>query len=260
MKREALNHPKMLHFASLLGIPKEHAIGIITVLLNWTADMAPQGDVGKWPDGAIAMACGWSGSAPEFVAALTESKWLDKGRTARLLVHDWPDHCERFVKSKLASLGITFHADYSDTSEDTSRDTSTDISADAPYACAGASAHDQTKPTPPKPNQSKPKSDAPSPPPPKKTLFESLPIPPELDNPDARSALRRWETHRKQIKKPLTEEQAKTQLAQLAIRGSPGAIAMIDHTIFKGWQGLREPEENTQQGPKRNPHFKVRQL
>jgi hypothetical protein len=77
-----------------------------------------------------------------------------------------------------------------------------------------------------------------------KKIFDSLPIPPELDNPEAREALDRWENHRKQIKKPLTPEQAIAQLKQLAIRGSPSAIAMIDHTIFKGWQGLREDDSS----------------
>jgi len=102
MKREALRHPKMLDLAARLRIPREHAIGIVSVLIDWVHDMAPQGDVGKWPDGAIAVASGWSGDPHEFINALIEARWLDSHPHHRLLVHDYPDHAERFVKAKLS--------------------------------------------------------------------------------------------------------------------------------------------------------------
>lgn len=102
MKREALRHPKMLDLAARLRIPREHAIGTMDVLLDWVHDMAPRGDIGKWPNGAIAVACGWSGDPDEFVNALVASRWLDIHPMHRLLVHDYPDHAERFVKAKLA--------------------------------------------------------------------------------------------------------------------------------------------------------------
>lgn len=102
MKREALNHPKMLDLAARLRISREWAIGIVTVLIDWTHDMAPQGDIGKWPNGAISVACGWSGDPDEFIGALVAARWLDTDQVHRLLVHDYPDHAERFVKAKLA--------------------------------------------------------------------------------------------------------------------------------------------------------------
>ncbi|MBN2296398.1 MAG: hypothetical protein JXM70_28475 [Pirellulales bacterium] len=77
MKRAALTHPKMLDLASKLGIFRFHAIGIITLFLDWTADDAVAGDIGKWPDGAIARACEWHSDATEFVAALVAAGWLD---------------------------------------------------------------------------------------------------------------------------------------------------------------------------------------
>jgi hypothetical protein len=51
-----------------------------------------------------------------------------------------------------------------------------------------------------------------------------------------------WVLHRKQIKKPLTGEQAKKQLAAFEQWGPARSIAAIEHTIRQGWQGLREPE------------------
>ncbi len=59
MKRDALNHPKMLDLSSRLDIPRAHAIGIITLLLDFTAQYAAQGDIGKHRNGAIARACEW---------------------------------------------------------------------------------------------------------------------------------------------------------------------------------------------------------
>lgn len=53
-----------------------------------------------------------------------------------------------------------------------------------------------------------------------------------------------WESHRKEIKKPLTPTSRANQLQNLAAMGEAKAIETIKHTIFKGWQGLKEPENN----------------
>ena len=51
-----------------------------------------------------------------------------------------------------------------------------------------------------------------------------------------------WIRHRLEIKKPLKPTQAEKQIKMLAAKGAEAAIAMIEHTIEKGWQGLREPD------------------
>ena len=56
-----------------------------------------------------------------------------------------------------------------------------------------------------------------------------------------------WESHRKEIKKPLTPTSRQQQLQNLAVMGEAKAIETIQHTIFKGWQGLKEPENGTHQ-------------
>lgn len=55
-----------------------------------------------------------------------------------------------------------------------------------------------------------------------------------------------WQTHRKEIRKPLKPTMTKGQLEELAEMGEQRAIACIRHTIRKGWTGLREP--NSQNG------------
>lgn len=167
----------MLDLAYRLGVPKEYAIGIVTVLLNWTADMATRGNVGKWPNGSIAIACGWKGNADEFIDALVKSGWLDTDPVYRLIVHDWPDHAERFVKSKLSQAHTWFlpayylgtgrkfvapegiHLDPSEyrvkgDDDDSSFVTAFDVSEDTSQHISGDPPRDQTKPNQTHPNQS----------------------------------------------------------------------------------------------------------
>ena len=113
------------------------------------------------------MAVEWKGDANEFVAALVESGWLDRSSTRRLLVHDWPHHAERFVRSKLNSLGLAFCDEYESKtlSGDTSGDTSGDVSADdtplfsaLPADASRDPPRDLTEPNLTEPNRTKPVS------------------------------------------------------------------------------------------------------
>ncbi|MCA9200801.1 MAG: hypothetical protein KDA87_24855, partial [Planctomycetales bacterium] len=53
---------------------------------------------------------------------------------------------------------------------------------------------------------------------------------------------RDWETHRKEIKKPLTPTAIKQQHKQMAEWGEAWSIRVMRHTMAQGWQGLREPD------------------
>ena len=68
-----------------------------------------------------------------------------------------------------------------------------------------------------------------------------LPIPDRLNTPEFREAWTRWLRHRTEIKKPLTQTSAQTQLSALSDWGVARAVAAINHTVLSGWQGLREP-------------------
>lgn len=156
MKREALFHPKMLDLAARLQITQAQAIGHVTLLVNWTADFAIQGDVGKWPNGAISRGCGWDASPDTFVDALRDSGWLDEHPEHRLILHDWPDHAERWVKSKLSSLGLRFLDAYerheNDQKHNAGRDTSQDTSEDATCDPPRDHHHHQSEPNLAEPN------------------------------------------------------------------------------------------------------------
>lgn len=127
MKLDALDHPKTFDFAARLGVELPTAIGHLELLWAFTGKQAPQGNLGKWPDGAIARACYWMGRPEVFVQALRESGFLDADEVHRLTIHDWREHAPRWVKSKLKTLGLSF---VDSSTGDTSRDASPDIGGD----------------------------------------------------------------------------------------------------------------------------------
>lgn len=55
-----------------------------------------------------------------------------------------------------------------------------------------------------------------------------------------------WGKHRTEIRKPLKPTMSRAQLRELAAMGEARAIAAINHTIAKGWQGIREPDAQQQ--------------
>ncbi|MCC7329626.1 MAG: hypothetical protein IT484_05660 [Gammaproteobacteria bacterium] len=104
MKLEALDHPKTFDLAARMGIELPTAIGHLALLWAFVGKKAPQGDVGKWPDGAIARACHWM--ARPFMQALRDASFLDAGPAHRLTVHGWHEHCPRWVLAKLGRSNL----------------------------------------------------------------------------------------------------------------------------------------------------------
>ena len=51
-----------------------------------------------------------------------------------------------------------------------------------------------------------------------------------------------WARFRREKRAPLTDSTVQSLLAEMAQMGEARAIAAIQHTIKKGWQGLREPD------------------
>jgi hypothetical protein len=108
MKREAINHTKMRRLARCLNVELWGARGIMESLWHITKEEAPAGDIGKLSDQDIADAIGWTGDAGVLIAGLIESRWLDSTVRYRLVIHDWPDHCEDHVHAKMARAGLCF--------------------------------------------------------------------------------------------------------------------------------------------------------
>lgn len=247
MKRETLRHPKTLDLSARLSVERPTVLGYLTLLWDFTAEFAPAGNIGKFPDGAIARACEFDGDATLFVDSLVASGWLDRDAGHRLLIHDWAHHCERWVKAKLEKLKIPFaepsttaitnveiatHSSAEATTEKTTeRTTEATVEPSPP--------RDQSKPiqTKPKPNQAERTADA----------VADLALPSKLDCEEFRSWWSRWLAHRSEIRKPLKLTQAKEQLDTFTAWGPDRSVAAMRYTIRMGWQGIRE--EETRAGP-----------
>jgi hypothetical protein len=103
MKRGTIDHPKTRLLASALhGLPRYCVVGILETLWHFAALYAHRGDVGRFPNEALAEWIGWADGADELVRALISSGWLDEVEDERrLVVHDWLDHCEDSVRKRL---------------------------------------------------------------------------------------------------------------------------------------------------------------
>jgi hypothetical protein len=117
MKLDGLDHPKTNDFASRLNVTRPTAIGHLELLWAFVGKQAAQGNIGKWPDGAIARACDWMGPPEIFISALIDSGFVDPDPSFRLTVHDWSDHAPGWVRAKLKKVGLPFIASSERSSE-----------------------------------------------------------------------------------------------------------------------------------------------
>lgn len=111
MKRGTPRHPKVYDLVQELGLPVRSrfmAIGYLELLWHFTAEFAPQGDIGKFSDGRIESAMDWTGAKGRLVEALTNSKWCDKSSRHRLVVHDWHEHADDSVRKRLSRAHLSF--------------------------------------------------------------------------------------------------------------------------------------------------------
>jgi hypothetical protein len=234
MKRETLRHPKTYDLAARLGCSRATALGYLTLLWDFTAEVSTDGSIGRWPDGSIARACDWEGDPAEFVAGLTAAGWLDEDPTHRLLIHDWPEHCERWVTAKLAKLGKDFAQPTTSTASG-SAEPSTERSAEA--TAEPSLPRDQTKPNQTEPNRTKPKWQP-----------ADAELPGELDCDEFRSSWLDWLKHKRQRKdKPMTKIGTERCLKHLRDMGVERAVAAIEHSIENSYAGIHEPM--TRAGP-----------
>jgi hypothetical protein len=108
MKRGTTDHPKMLMLASLLGLEKWGAVGIMESVWHFTAKYAPQGDIGKYTREMIAVGIGWTGGADRLIDALIGAKWLDLSGQNELIVHDWSEHSDDYANKYLLRHGMKY--------------------------------------------------------------------------------------------------------------------------------------------------------
>src|SRR5438067_375610 len=85
-----------------------HALGMLQLLWDYTAQYQPAGNIGVLTNDAIARVVYWEADPKDLIKALIKTRWLDKNADHRLIVHDWPEHCEDTVHRRLAREGKYF--------------------------------------------------------------------------------------------------------------------------------------------------------
>ena len=100
MKTDALRHPKLRRLKRRLEIRQFEAIGILEGLFQFACLYANDGRVGKWPAEDLADFLEWQRDPDELVEALRSAGWLD-GQGEETTIHDWSDHCPRYITQRL---------------------------------------------------------------------------------------------------------------------------------------------------------------
>lgn len=103
--------PELMKFKRLqrrLGISTAQLVGHLELMWIATAKNSPEGDIGRFSNEDIAIACHWEGDPDNFVDSLVECGWLDKDTKWRLLVHNWSEHAPSYIHGILKRHGKNF--------------------------------------------------------------------------------------------------------------------------------------------------------
>jgi hypothetical protein len=106
--RAVPDHPKFADLMAHLGRPKYVALGCLESIWHFTGRFTPAGNIGKYTDQAIEAWVGWDGDPGALMAALINSRWIDRNNAFRLVVHDWGMHADNATKLALKRAGKTF--------------------------------------------------------------------------------------------------------------------------------------------------------
>jgi hypothetical protein len=106
--RAVADHPKLSNLKAILGCGRYQALGALEALWHFTGRFTPQGNIGKYPDSAIEAWVEWDGAPGELISAFTQSGWIDRDSTHRLLVHDWEQHADKATKQSLNRSKLAF--------------------------------------------------------------------------------------------------------------------------------------------------------
>lgn len=104
MKKGTSRHFKTKRLAKALDVHRQRATGILVDLWEFAGEYATDGTIGKLTDDEIAEAVDWTEEPVELVNALVSTGWLDACETDRLVIHDWLENCDEWVKKRLCRV------------------------------------------------------------------------------------------------------------------------------------------------------------
>jgi hypothetical protein len=251
MKLDGLDHPKTLDFAARLSVPRPTAIGHLELLWAFTGKQAPRGNIGKWPNGAIARACDWMGDPDLFVSALVDAKLLDQDDEHRLTVHDWSVHAPGWVRAKLKKV----QEDFAGTSEASLELTSDEVE-ETSEATSERSSRARASPNVVKCNEGKTREAT-------KTSVATE-MADALAEARARPGLNleafdTWVEYRKKIKRPVKAiSMTDAAEALIAFGDFDRQMAVVRHSKSNGYLGLYAPKDKLNGSANRSEPIKLR--
>jgi len=102
MKRNAIDHYKMVRLEKTLGIERWGAVGIMESIWHFTAKFTPAGDIGSKSNQDIADGIFWNNDPNILINALIKSGFIDENPIHRLIIHGWSEHAEDSTQVYLA--------------------------------------------------------------------------------------------------------------------------------------------------------------
>lgn len=97
----AFTHPKTRRLAKRLNIAPAAAVGHLSALWSFTAEFAPDGDLGRFDNEEVELGAGWEGEDGKFIGAAKAAGYLVE-RQGSLLIHDWSDYGGKLVERRAA--------------------------------------------------------------------------------------------------------------------------------------------------------------
>ncbi len=101
MKRGTEHLLKFKKLKLRLGLSTWETKGLLQSIWDLAAENAILGDVGRFSNADIAFGVEYAKDPDDLIAALVECRWLDVDPTYRLIIHDWFDHCEDWIKKRI---------------------------------------------------------------------------------------------------------------------------------------------------------------
>lgn len=103
-----LTHRKTRKLARLMGCSMLAALGAVEGLLHVTAARTPDGAIGRLSNQDIADELFWDEDADALIENYIAAGFIDRDPTHRLVVHDWSEHADDVVHSRLARKRLWF--------------------------------------------------------------------------------------------------------------------------------------------------------
>lgn len=108
MIHTAITKSKFKKLKRRLGVPHYAVVGVLESLWHIGSASCHDGAIGRMSNEDIAAEIEWAGNPDDLIQSLIDCGWLDLSAEHRLVIHDWEEHCPRFVKGAMSKHGKKF--------------------------------------------------------------------------------------------------------------------------------------------------------